>query len=68
MHQYVNTLQKDLDLEHLVEQKVKELSSDKLEGILCQAMARELRFVELLGCFVGLVIGVIQVVIIQFFL
>lgn len=68
MHQYVNTLQKELDLEHIVEQKVREFSSDKLENILYQIMAKEFRFVEVLGGVVGFVIGVIQVLITLFFL
>jgi uncharacterized membrane protein YheB (UPF0754 family) len=61
MHQYVNTLQKDLDLEHIVEQKVRAFSSDKLESILYQIMAKEFRFVEVLGAVLGFVIGFIQV-------
>jgi uncharacterized membrane protein YheB (UPF0754 family) len=68
MHQYVNTLQKELDLEHIVEQKVREFSSDKLENILYQIMAKEFRFVEVLGGVVGFIIGVIQVLITMFFL
>jgi uncharacterized membrane protein YheB (UPF0754 family) len=68
MHQYVNTLQKELDLEHIVEQKVREFSSDKLESILYQIMAKEFRFVEVLGGVVGFIIGVIQVLITMFFL
>ncbi len=61
MHQYVNTLQKDLDLEHIVEEKVRAFSSDKLESILYQIMAKEFRFVEVLGGVLGFVIGCIQV-------
>lgn len=68
MHQYVNTMQKELDLEHIVEKKVREFSSDKLETILYQIMAKEFRFVEVLGGVVGFVIGVIQVLITMFFL
>jgi uncharacterized membrane protein YheB (UPF0754 family) len=61
MRQYVNTLQKDLDLEHIVEEKVRAFSSDKLESILYQIMAKEFRFVEVLGGVLGFVIGCIQV-------
>jgi uncharacterized membrane protein YheB (UPF0754 family) len=61
-------LQKELDLEHIVEQKVREFSSDKLESILYQIMAKEFRFVEVLGGVVGFIIGVIQVLITMFFL
>ncbi|HSF46163.1 MAG TPA: DUF445 family protein [Chitinophagaceae bacterium] len=68
MHQYVNSMQKELDLEHIVEEKVKEFSSDKLEAILYQIMAKEFKFVEILGGILGLLIGVIQVVITLLFL
>jgi uncharacterized membrane protein YheB (UPF0754 family) len=63
MHQYVNSMQKELDLEHIVEQKVREFSSDKLETILYQIMAKEFKFVEILGGILGFLIGVFQVVI-----
>ncbi|HLO83343.1 MAG TPA: DUF445 family protein [Chitinophagaceae bacterium] len=68
MHQYVNTLQKELDLEHIVEEKVKQFSSDKLESILYQIMSKEFRFVEVLGGVLGFIIGVIQVLITLIFL
>jgi uncharacterized membrane protein YheB (UPF0754 family) len=61
MRQYVNTLQKDLDLEHIVEEKVRAFSSDKLENILYQIMAKEFRFVEILGGLLGFIIGLLQV-------
>jgi uncharacterized membrane protein YheB (UPF0754 family) len=68
MHQYVNSMQKELDLEHIVEEKVREFSSDKLETILYQIMAKEFKFVEILGGILGFLIGVIQVVITLIFL
>lgn len=61
MQQYVNTLQKDLDLEHIVEEKVRSFSSDKLESVLYQIMSKEFRFVEVLGGVLGFIIGLVQV-------
>ena len=61
MKNYMNHLEKDLDLEKIVIDKVKNFSSDKLEDILFQIMAKEFRFVEIIGAFVGLVIGLVQV-------
>jgi uncharacterized membrane protein YheB (UPF0754 family) len=63
MQQYVNTLQKELDLQHIVEEKVKQFSSDKLENVLYQVMSKELAFVEILGGVLGFLIGCVQVLI-----
>ncbi|HMO32632.1 MAG TPA: DUF445 family protein [Lacibacter sp.] len=58
---YVGQLQAELDLEQIVTDKVRNFSSDKLEAILYQVMAREFRFVELLGGILGFLIGLLQV-------
>lgn len=63
MHKYMGKLQEELDLEKIVTEKVKAFSSDKLESILQQIMAKEFRFVEILGGVVGFIIGIIQVLI-----
>ncbi|MBM3415583.1 MAG: DUF445 family protein [Bacteroidetes bacterium] len=63
MKQYTANLKNELDLEHIVVQKVSAFSSDKLEEILYQIMSKEFRFVELLGAFIGFIIGVAQVLI-----
>lgn len=63
MQQYVNTLQQELDLQHIVAEKVRQFSSDKLEDMLYQIMAREFRFVEVLGGVLGFLIGCLQVLI-----
>jgi uncharacterized membrane protein YheB (UPF0754 family) len=63
MHKYMGKLQEELDLERIVTEKVKAFSSDKLESILQQIMAKEFRFVEILGGVVGFIIGIIQVLI-----
>ncbi len=63
MHNYMEKLQSDLDLERIVTEKVKAFSSDKLESILVQIMAKEFRFVEIIGGVLGFVIGLVQVLI-----
>jgi len=65
MKQYAANLKTELDLEHIVIQKVSGFSSDKLEEILYQIMAKEFRFVEMLGAVIGLIIGIVQVLITQ---
>jgi len=44
-------------------EKVSGVSSDKLEEILMSIMAREFRFVEILGGVLGFLIGLVQVAI-----
>jgi uncharacterized membrane protein YheB (UPF0754 family) len=63
IHNYVNSLQNDLDLEKIVTAKVSGFSSDKLEEILNSIMKKEFRFVEIIGGVLGLIIGIIQVLI-----
>jgi len=61
--EYMGSLKTQLDLEQIVSEKVKAFSSDKLEDILYQVMAKEFRFVELIGGVLGFLIGLLQVVI-----
>lgn len=63
MKDYSGTLKQQLDLEAIVTDKVKAFSSDKLEEILYQVMAREFRFVEIIGAVLGFLIGMFQVAI-----
>lgn len=63
MKQYAGNLKTELDLEHIVIQKVSNFSSDKLEEILYQIMAKEFRFVEIIGAVIGFIIGGVQVAI-----
>jgi uncharacterized membrane protein YheB (UPF0754 family) len=68
MKQFAGNLKAELDLEHIVIQKVAGFSSDKLEEILYQIMSKEFRFVEIIGAVIGFIIGVIQVVLTEFIL
>lgn len=61
MKGYMNNLQQELDLEQIVVAKVSGFSSDKLEAILYQIMAKEFRFVEIIGGVLGWIIGMVQV-------
>lgn len=60
---YAASLKNDLDLEQIVTDKVKNFSSDQLEDILYQIMAKEFRFVEIIGGVLGFLIGLLQVAI-----
>jgi uncharacterized membrane protein YheB (UPF0754 family) len=61
MENYMGQLEKDLDLEKIVIEKVNGFSSDKLEEILQAIMSKEFRFVEIIGGVLGFMIGLLQV-------
>lgn len=63
MKSYMNKLEKDLDLEKIVTEKVAGFSSGKLEDILNQITKREFKFLEVIGGVFGFLIGLIQVLI-----
>jgi len=63
MKNYMTSLQQELDLEKIVTEKVSHFSSDKLEQILNDIMAKEFRFVEIIGGVLGFLIGLLQVLI-----
>jgi uncharacterized membrane protein YheB (UPF0754 family) len=61
MQRYMGNLQKDLDLEKIVVDKVSGFSSDKLEQLLQSIMSKEFKFIEIIGAVLGFLIGLIQI-------
>ena len=60
---FVAHLEKNMDVETIVRNKVEAFSSDKLEEILLSIMKREFHFIELVGAALGFMIGLTQLVI-----
>lgn len=60
---YMKNMEQELNLEKIVSEKVSQFSSDKLEEVLKGIMAKEFRFVEILGGVLGFLIGLVQVLI-----
>ncbi len=58
-------IQKDLDVQQLVTDKVANFSVEKLEDILYAIMQKEFRFIEILGAVLGFIIGCFQVLLIK---
>ncbi len=54
-------IQRDLDVQQLVTEKVANFSVDKLENILYAIMKKEFKFIEILGAILGFIIGCVQV-------
>jgi uncharacterized membrane protein YheB (UPF0754 family) len=63
MKSYMTKLEKDLDLEKIVTEKVASFSSEKLEDILNQITKKEFQFLEVIGGVFGFLIGLLQVLI-----
>ena len=57
---FVTHLEKNMDVETVVREKVEAFSSDKLEEMLLSIMKREFRFIEVVGAVLGFVIGLVQ--------
>jgi uncharacterized membrane protein YheB (UPF0754 family) len=49
-----------LDIQKLVEDNVRDFSTDRLEKILYDILAKEFRFIEILGAVLGFIIGSLQ--------
>ena len=62
---YAENLEKKINIEKMVSEKVAAFSSDKLEALLLSVMANELRFVEIIGGVLGFLIGLLQLVLTQ---
>ncbi len=63
MKTYMAKLEKDLDLEKIVTEKVANFSSQKLEDILNQITKKEFQFLEVVGAVFGFLIGLIQLLV-----
>ena len=57
---FIGHLEKNMDVEAVVREKVAAFSSDKLEAMLLGIMQREFRFIEGIGAVLGFVIGLVQ--------
>ncbi len=57
---FIEHLEKNMDVEAVVREKVAAFSSDKLEEMLLSIMKREFRFIEGVGAVLGFVIGLAQ--------
>ena len=61
--QYSDSLSRQIDIEKMVTEKVSNFSTDKLEEILESVMKKEFVFLEIVGCALGLLIGIVQLVV-----
>ena len=59
-------LDQNVNIEKIVYERVVEFSSSKLEQILFSIMKKEFKFIELVGAMLGFIIGLVQVLLINF--
>lgn len=62
----VGSKMEDVNIEALVAEKVNNFSNEKLEEILMSVMKKEFKFIELAGAILGFLIGLIQVLLLEF--
>ena len=65
--QTVTNIENSLDIEEIIRQKVAVFSTIRLEKMILNILEGELRFIELIGAVVGFIVGLIQVLILQFY-
>ncbi len=65
MKEYASNLKQDFDISQLVKTKIAALSPFKLEEMLWQQFSREFRLAGLVGAFIGFVMGLLQVLLLQ---
>lgn len=53
-------MENTLDVRKIIQEKIERLSMERLEALLMSIMAREFRFIELVGAVLGAVIGLTQ--------
>ena len=66
VNNYVDKIEQDLNIEKMVSEKVASFSSDKLEELLFAILKKEFRFIELVGAVLGFLIGIVQILLIQY--
>ena len=62
---FMNTFEKKVDVKAIIEKKVKQFSFEKLELILMEILKKEFRTIEIIGGFLGFMIGLIQLLLIK---
>jgi len=66
LHRFLFEAEQKIEIRDLVARKIKNLSIARFERLVRSVASKELRTIELMGAFVGFLIGVVQVLLIQF--
>ena len=63
--QSLHHIEKQVDIEKIIQEKIAEFSPAKLEKMILDVLRREFKFIELIGAVIGFMIGIIQLVIVH---
>lgn len=58
---YMSNLEERFNVEEIIQERVAQLPSEKLEGLIMRLLKKEFTFIEWIGAVVGFLIGLIQV-------
>ncbi len=61
MKSYITSLEKDLNLEKLITDKIAGFSAEKAEAMLYKSARKQLIYVQLMGALIGLLLGLIHI-------
>jgi uncharacterized membrane protein YheB (UPF0754 family) len=65
IHDYFSQVEKTLNIEKIITEKVTHLSPGKLEGLIMSILKKEFVFIEWIGAIIGFLIGMVQMLIIS---
>jgi uncharacterized membrane protein YheB (UPF0754 family) len=58
---YMSNIEEKFNVEHIIQEKVNNLSPDRLEDLIMKLLNKEFKFIEYIGAVIGFLIGWIQV-------
>jgi uncharacterized membrane protein YheB (UPF0754 family) len=62
---YMSNLEERFNVEEIIQERVAQLPSEKLEGLIMRLLKKEFTFIEWIGAVVGFLIGLVQVVLVS---
>ncbi|MFA9290436.1 MAG: DUF445 domain-containing protein [Solirubrobacteraceae bacterium] len=63
---YLSEIEKEINIEKMVEEKINNLKSNELSQLLNSILKSEFLFIEILGGFLGFLIGILQVLMVVY--
>jgi uncharacterized membrane protein YheB (UPF0754 family) len=63
---YMENLEERFDVEEIIRERVSQLPSEKLEGLIMKLLKKEFKFIEYIGAVVGFLISLMQVLLVSF--
>jgi len=66
MQQAFANLESSLDIEVFIKERVSKFSTDQIEKLIQGILSTEFAFIEWVGAIVGFIVGVVQVLILEF--